>query len=97
MDEAKAAEEAIKAQRKYFAELRKLAQSDDVQKLFERDMRVAIDKMLWTFTGNNVKTWEDFTAVKGEVASLLARIQEVNGAEVFEKKLQAQLKEYYGG
>lgn len=89
-------EDAIKAQKKYFSDLKKLSRSEDVQKLFERDTKLAVEKMVYAFTGKNVKNWEDFTLIRGEVVSLLSRIQEVNGAEFFEKKLQEQLDEYYG-
>lgn len=94
-DFKKAQDEQIKA----YEKLRKIADTDEFKDFFDFQLKTVADKMLWCFTtgkdGDNVKSWDDFCRVRGEIVARLHPIQEVNGAEAMKKYLKKQLDDYY--
>lgn len=98
MDEEKRVEEAQKAtkdQIKVYKALAKLSGDDKLAPLINLMIETATTKMLWTFTGDNVKSWDDFCRVRGEVVSYLYPIQEIKGAQAMVDHLKGQLESYY--
>jgi hypothetical protein len=97
MDEKHA--DALKEDIKYYQDLKKVASNPDVKPLFDLMLKTVADKMIWTFTtgkeGDNVKSWEDFCKVRGEVIARLHPIQEALGAGSMEKYLKEQLDKFY--
>lgn len=91
----KAQEDQIKA----FDKLRKISDSDEFKEFFEFQMKTVADKLIWAFTtgkdGDNVKNWDDFCKVRGEVIARLQPIQDINGAPEMVKYLKQQLNNYY--
>lgn len=94
MDED-ARKKAVNQDIKHYKELKKINSSDEFNTYFNLLTKTAADKMLWAFTGDNVKTFDDFLRARGEVTSYLYPIQEVRGADAMAKHLEQQLNEYY--
>lgn len=90
---------ALKNEIKSYEKLAKINDSDEVNELFELLIRTCADKMIWTFTtgkeGDNVKSWDDFCKVRGEIIARLQPIQDVRGSKGMVKYLREQLKTYY--
>lgn len=96
MDEGKRGlQEDIKA----FKKLAKLNKEDEFNAYFDLLLRTVAAKMMWAFTtgkdGDNVKNWEDFCKVRGEITAYLYPIQEIRGAEGMVAYLQEQLDNHY--
>lgn len=89
-------EEGIKRDIKALDKLRKINQSDEFNDYFDLILKTAGEKMIWAFTGDNVKTWDDFLKVRGEIVAYLYPIQEVRGADAMKKHLEEQLRNFYG-
>lgn len=92
---SKKAEEGIQQDIKAYRALNSINKSKEFDEFFDLILKTAANKMIWTFTAENVKNWEDFCKVRGEVASYLYPIQEVRGAGEMAKRLKEQLDEYY--
>ena len=94
-DHQKALEEQIKA----YTKLKKISNSDEFKEYFEFLIKITADKMLWAFTtgknGDNIKNWDDFCKVRGEIIARLQPVQEIYGAESITKTLKDQLDNYY--
>lgn len=90
-----AAKSELESQKKEFQALAKLKDNSELKPYFDLLLKTSTDKMLWTFIGNNVKSWEDFCIVRGEIVSRLQPIQEVYGAQAVVDRLNQQLKEYF--
>lgn len=102
MDDQKQAEaykDSLQEEIKHYGKLKKVSQSQEVSELFDLMLKTTVDKMIWAFTtgkdGDNIKSWDDFCKVRGEVVARLQPIQEVRGAESMEKYLLEQLSGYY--
>lgn len=94
MDE-QAAQKEIKA----YEKLKKISKSEEFNDFFDFQLETVAQKMLWAFTtgkdGDNVKTWEDFCKVRGEIVARLHPIQEARGAEAMLEYMKDQLKKVY--
>lgn len=93
-------EEGTKNDIKAYRELQNVANSEDFDKFFSLLMETVSSKMVWAFTTDkdgkdNVKNWEDFCRVKGEIAARLQPIQEIRGAGAMAEYLSQKLEEYY--
>lgn len=78
-----------------FDKLSKLADNDDVKALFDYQIKVAAQKMVHLFTSKDVKSWDDFCLLRGEIIARLEPVQTVYTAEAASKQLQAQLREMF--
>lgn len=95
MDEAEAHKQGLNDQLKAYQKLKKINSSVEFNDFFDLIIKTASDKMIWAFTGDNIKTMDDFYKVRGEVISYLYPIQEIKGADAMSKQLTQQLNEYY--
>lgn len=87
--------EALIEDMKAYSKLKKLSKNDELNEFMDLLVRTASQKMVWAFTGDNIKSWDDFCKVRGEIVSYLFPIQEVRGAEAMEKHIKQQLDTYY--
>lgn len=87
--------EAVEEDMKGYSKLKKLAKSEDINQLMDLLIKTAGQKMVWAFTGDNIKDWNDFCKVRGEIISYLYPIQEIRSADAMEKHLKEQLDSYY--
>jgi len=87
----KALEEEIKAYRK----LQGVALTDEFKEFSDRLVKTVTDKMIYAFTSDSIKSWEDYCRVKGEIIARLQPIQEVFEAGSMARSLEERLKEYY--
>lgn len=95
MDDVKAAEETSREQLKHYKKLKAISKSTEFNDYFDYQIELVADKLIWGFTSDNIKSWEDFCRVRGEIVARLQPIQEIYGAESMLKTLQAQLDTYY--
>lgn len=97
MDETqnKAHREGLESDLRALEKLKRINDSQEFNDYFDLILKTASEKMVWAFVGDNVKTWDDFLKVRGEVVSYLFPIQEVRGADAMEKHLKEQLDSYY--
>lgn len=99
MDDPQAIEDAQKEQIKAYKKLQKIADSEEFNEYFDYQIKTVADKMIWCFTtskdGDNIKSYEDFCKVKGEIVARLQPIQDIYGAENMVTYLQSQLDNYY--
>lgn len=90
---------ALEQQAKSFRDLSKIKDSKEFQLYFEEQLKVLSQKLVWAFTtgkdGDNVKNWEDFCRVRGEVVARLQPIQDVYAAKGIADHITQQLKDYY--
>lgn len=93
--QTKAHEDGIKSDLRALEKLKRINGSQEFNDYFDLILKTASEKMVWAFVGDNVKTWDDFLKVRGEVVSYLFPIQEVRGADAMEKHLKEQLDSYY--
>lgn len=96
MNDPQKQEDGIKADIHALDKLKKINKSQEFNDYFDLILKTAADKMIWSFTGENVKTWEDFLKVRGEIVAYLYPIQEVRGADAMQKYLLEQLQNFYG-
>lgn len=98
-EEAKKLKEAQDEQVKAYKKLGKIKGSKEFEEFFVFLMKTVTDKMVWAFTtgkdGDNVKDWDDFCKVRGEIVARLHPIQEIYGADKMAQYLEKQLNEYY--
>lgn len=95
MDEAEQHKQGLEDQLKAYAKLKAINNSKEFNEFFDLIIKTASDKMVWAFTGDNIKTIEDFYKVRGEIISYLYPIQEIKGADAMSKQLTQQLNDYY--
>lgn len=92
-------EQSLKDQAKEYKKLQKISDSSEFNDYFDFLMATVADKMIWAFTtgkdGDNVKNWEDFCKVRGEIVARLHPIQEVRSAEAMVQYMKKQLDAYY--
>lgn len=95
MEQKQALEEDIKAYKK----LAKAKNNEEVKEFFRHQIDVVTQKMIWAFTtgkdGDNIKNWDDFCKIKGEIVARLEPIQSVYSAEQMANHLEEQVKRYY--
>lgn len=89
-------QEALEADLRALKKLKKINNSDEFNAYFDLILDTAAKKMFTAFTGEGVKTWEDFLKIRGEIVAYLYPIQEVRGADAMEKAIKEQLVQYYG-
>lgn len=94
-DEATQHKQAVSEQIKRYRKLNKINSSSEFDEYFDLLIETCAQKMIWAFTGENIKTMDDFFKVRGEIISYLYPIQEVRGAKTMVKTLQKQLDDYY--
>lgn len=86
---------ALKEDMKVYSKLKKLSNSAEVNELIDLFIRTASQKMVWSFTGDNIKSWDQFCKVRGEIVAYLFPIQEIRSAEAMEKHIKEQLDSFY--
>lgn len=98
-EDAQNAEQGIKEELKHYRRLQAIADTDEFKDYFDLLKRTVADKMLWAFSagkdGDNIKNWEDFCKLRGEIVARLQPIQEVYGAEDMINFLLQQLDTWY--
>jgi hypothetical protein len=75
--------------------LQSVAMTDEFDQLRNTLVKTVTGKMMLAFTGDSIKTIEDFYKVKGEVVARLQPLQEITGAGEIAEQLEKQLKENY--
>jgi len=93
--QAKAHKEGLEEEVKTYAKLKRLNQSQELSDFLDLLVKTSAQKMIWAFIGDNVKTWDDFLKVRGEVVAYMYPIQEIRGADAMEKHLKGQLDSFY--
>lgn len=88
----KALEEEIQAYRR----LETLSVQNEFKEYSDRLMKTVAHKMIWAFTNDSIKSWEDFCKVRGEIHARLQPLQEVHEAGALANYMQQQLEEQYG-
>lgn len=98
--QAKAHKEALEQDIRVYKKLRDVKKSEELNTFMDLLIKTAAEKMMWVFTagkdGDNVKNWDDFVKVRGEIIAYLYPIQEIHGADAMVKHLQMQFEKYYG-
>lgn len=94
-DDPKQYKEGVQAQIQALNKLKSIADTAEFKDYFSFLKDTATQKMISAFTSENIKTWEDFQRLRGEVASYLFPLQEVLGAEEMKKHLRSELDRYY--
>lgn len=94
---AKAAQhqKGIEEDIKLYSKLKNINNSQEMNDFFDLVTKTVTDKLLWVFIGDNVKDWDHFCKVRGEIIALLYPIQEVRGADAMAKHLHEQLDSLY--
>lgn len=92
---AKAQKEAVEKELNAYTKLAKLGDNKALNDFLDLIIKTTAEKMVWTFTGDNIKSWEDFLKVRGEIVSYLFPIQEIRGAKAMQQHLREQLDTYY--
>lgn len=96
MDEdTKKVKDSIEKDIRAYKKLKDVGRSDELNTFLDLLLKTAAEKMVWSFIGDNVKTWDDFMKVRGEVVSYLYGVQEVRGADAMVKHLEEQLRNFY--
>lgn len=99
MDDSEQYKSGLEEQVKAYKKLSKIKDSKEFQDFFEHQLEILSQKVLWTFTtgkdGDNIKNWDDFCKVRGEIVARLQPLQDVYAAEGIIAHLQEQLKRYY--
>lgn len=92
--------QALEQEIKKYRNLQMVADTEAFQEYSKLLIETTVDKMLWAFTsgkdGDNVKSWEDFCKIRGEVVARLQPLQEVHGAEGMIEIFTRQLNDLYG-
>lgn len=101
-DEEKQAKAQIQAQAQElqaeaaaYRKLQSLGMTDEFNELKNLLVKTIAGKMLMAFTGDKVKSYEDFLQVKGEVVARLQPLQAIGEAGALADHLEAQIKEFY--
>lgn len=89
------AKKSIEKDLNAYRELRSVAKSKEMDTFLDLLIKTAAEKMVWSFIGDNIKSYDDYLKVRGEIVSYLFGVQEVRGADVMVKHLESQLKTYY--
>lgn len=87
---------AAKAEISAYRKLVAVGKSKELDDFFDFLLKTVTEKMVWSFTSKNIKSWEEFLEVRAEIVSYLYPLQEVRGAESIVQGLEAKLQEYYG-
>lgn len=90
-NQQKAKEQEITAYRK----LESLGMTDEFQEYSDMLVRTVASKMMFAFTSNSIKSWEDFCLVKGEILARLQPLQEVHEAGAMATHLEQEIKNFY--
>lgn len=91
----KAARAAIEKESNAYKVLKDIPKSKELDDFLGLLIQTVAEKMVWSFTGENIKNYEDYLKVKGEIVSYLYPIQQIRGADAMVQHLDKQLKEYY--
>jgi len=91
MDENKV-EQGFRDQIKEYRELQAVAEDQAFIAYFDLQLKRAAEKMITAFTSDNVKDWNDFCKLRGEVVARLQPIQEIHSIEAIIANLQQQLE-----
>ena len=88
-------QENLEKDRRFYKKLNDLNGKEEFEALFDLALQTVGQKMFYAFTSDQIKNWEDFCKVKGEVYGLLYPLQEVRSAEAMQQQLTEQLKNFY--
>lgn len=86
---------ALNEERKVYNRLHAINKTKEFDEFVDLMLRTTTGKMIGAFIGDDIKTWEDFLKLKGEITAYLYPIQEVRGAKAMEQHLKEQLDNYY--
>lgn len=89
-------DESIRADIQHYEKLERINKSQEFNDFFNLQIKTVADKMLWAFVGDNIKSYDDFCKVRGEITAYLYPIQEIRGASAMKKQLTDNLNQYYG-
>ena len=91
--------EAVKEELRRYSKMSRVKDSEEIQELFDLLLRTVAMQMMTAFAtgkdGDNIKNWDDFCSVRGEIRARLQPIQEIYGSEYMVKHLTEQLKNSY--
>lgn len=87
--------ELLKKDIQAWKKLQSVAMTDEFDQLREALIKTVTGKMMFAFTGDSIKTMEDFYKVKGEIVARLQPLQEITGAGEVAEQLEQQLKENF--
>lgn len=93
MDEA--SKKSLKEEILSYRKLQAVAMTDEFQEYSNRLIKTVSEKMIYAFTADSIKTFDDFCRVRGEIIARLQPIQEVHGAAQIAESLEQRLKEFY--
>lgn len=80
---------------KAYKALRSINSSDEMNAFVDLLIQTVAQKIIWAFTTDNIKTWDDFCKIRGEIIAYLYPVQEVRGADAMIKHLEEQLNNLY--
>lgn len=89
------AKQAIQEDIKRYRELQAIADQEAFQAYSASLINTVVNKMIWAFTESNIKDWNDFCKLRGEVVARLQPLQEVHGAQAMIDHLTEQLNSYF--
>lgn len=93
-----AAKQQAQAQKEEVAAYRRLetlSVQNEFKEYSDRLIKTVAEKMIFAFTGDAIKNWDDFCKVRGEVHARLQPLQEVHEAGAIARTLEEKLKEFY--
>lgn len=93
MDEA--SKKSLKEEIESYRKLQSVALTDEFQEYSNRLIKTVSEKMIYAFTADSIKTYDDFCRVRGEIIARLQPLQEVHGAGQIADSLDKRLKEFY--
>lgn len=86
---------ALQEEAQAYRKLQSLGMTEEFKEFSDRLVKTAADKMIYAFTSDSIKSWEDYCRVKGEIIARLQPLQEVFESRAVAMKLEENLKEYY--
>lgn len=89
------AREAIKEEIKRYRDLQHVTDNEAFKAYSSLLIDTVVNKMIWAFTENNIKDWNDFCKLRGEIVARLQPLQEVHGAQAMIEQLTQQLNQYF--
>lgn len=91
--------QAFEDQLKAYRKLENIKDTAEFKDFFEFQVKLVVDRILWTFMsgkeGDNVKNWDDFCKVRGQIMASLIPIQEIYGATALKQQVKQQIDSYY--
>jgi hypothetical protein len=93
MDET--TEKALKEEILAYRKLQDIAITDEFEQFKNRLVKTVATKMIYAFTSESIKTFDDFCRIRGEVIARLQPLQEIAQAGEMAESLEKNLKDLY--